>query len=915
MPGKDLLGDTDAKEAADAFRQEWQFWQEELDHLRYLPQAKLGRALMPPGSSRERLFQRLVRFKAAIRKHGFGGALRKANRRVLVKLHLRAPEVPRPEERQSLNAPGGTSDSRIRKIDAVLSQAREALPALQQYQASLNLSVATRKDKGPTYVEFSVPEIQDSRFKIQDPGYGIRDTGSNLKGSEIPSGELESPEPLVKLIAFYLPQFHPIPENDSEWGRGFTEWSNVTRAIPQYRGQYQPHLPEDLGFYDLRIKEVQERQVELAKNYGLYGFAMYYYWFAGKRVLDKPLDSFLENPNIDFPFCLIWANENWTRRWDGHEDDVFLAQVHTPESDVDFIRDAEKYLRHPNYIKVDGKPLLIVYKCQLLPNAAETVQRWRDYARTSGLGELYLVAAQTLGFTDPTPYGFDAAMQFPPHNEHMKPNVRLDFWTGDGPVVLNREFDGGIYTYPGIVQMKLENKPETSYKLYETAFPMWDNTARRPTSGWIYAYSSPELYRLWLTKLCNNALSCPNPSERLVFLNAWNEWAEGAHLEPDRRYGYAYLKATRDARAIAEREAGGFSIRNTLEIPMDQQLASLLGKEQASSGARSAEISTADKAEDSETDATKLASTGDRITHSTPRASSSEFVEATFVYQMGKVGSMSIVLELEERDLGHPVIHSHMLNEMERISENACRQYPNPTDVLYEAQRGKMIREWMSRAGSNAKWNVITLTREPVGRNISAFFQNIEQLLPNIEARLEIGDIFVDELHELFLRVFNSRAPEFWFDNQLKPVFGIDVYSEPYDFEKGYKIYSTRNPELGDRNLDSKVRIPDPRAEYSAPNALAPDTSLLLIRMEDLTRSIQPAMQAFLGLQDFPPRIENRTDQKYYSHVAPMFKQRPLPEWYVDAMYSTRYATHFYTPQELEKLREKWTGKTRLAGD
>lgn len=809
MPGKDRLATSDPTDAIHAFNQE-------LLELQQLPQAKLGRLLMPPSSSRERFFVRMLRVRAAIKAHGFREAARRATDRVLVKLKIKQPaSVMRPPN----SIAPGRSEDREEYIRTSLQQVQYGLPALQQYRASLNLSVSSRRDRGPSYVEHT-PQEQPAG----DPG--------------------------VKLIAFYLPQFHPIPENDTEWGRGFTEWTNVTRAMPQFRGHYQPHLPEDVGFYDLRIKEVQERQVELAKNYGIYGFAIYYYWFAGKRVLEKPLDNFVENPKIDFPFCLIWANENWTRRWDGHEDDVFLAQVHTPESDVEFIKDAEKYLRHPNYIKVEGKPLLIVYKCQLLPNAAETIQRWRDYARSSGLGELYLMAAQTMGFEDPTPLGFDAAMQFPPHNEHMKPTVRLDYWDGVGPAILNKDFEGGIYSYPAVVEMKLRPAATPPYELYETAFPMWDNTARRPTNGWIYAYSSPELYRLWLTRLCNNALARSNPARRMVFLNAWNEWAEGAHLEPDRRYGYAFLKATRDARAISEKAACAASISEAA-VPIDQHLHDQLY------GRQVADPSSASRDPKSE------------ITSSP--------TQATFVYQMGKVGSMSIVTELESRNLGHPVIHSHMLNDFDRIAENACKQYPNPVDVLYEVQRGRMIRDWMDEAGSDAQWNVITLTREPVGRNVSAFFQNIVQMIPNIEARLECGDLFVDELHELFLHVFNSRAPESWFDNQLKPVFGIDVYSEPYDFEKGYKILT------------------------------AGQSRALLIRMEDLNRAIQPAMQALMSLSDFPARKENQAEEKYYSQAAAMFKQQPLPAWYIEAMYSTRYATHFYTAQELENLRTKWS--------
>lgn len=688
----------------------------------------------------------------------------------------------------------------LKPVRDALNQAVDAFPVAQQYQTSNRYSAATQENRGPHYV----PHCPSS----------------------------ESDAGAVKLIAFYLPQFHPIKENDAWWGRGFTEWSNVTRAIPQYVGHYQPHLPIDLGFYDLRIPEIQERQVELAKSYNIDGFAFYYYWFDGQRLLDGPLDSFVENPNIEFPFCLIWANENWTRRWDGNEDDVIMQQVHSPEGDVQFIADAAKYLSHPRYIRIDGRPVLIVYKVQLLPEAELTIQRWRDYCIKIGLGNPYLIAAQTMGFEDPRPFGFDAAMQFPPHNEHMKPRFALRTPRGEGPVLMHKEFEGAVFSYPSILKYKLEDKPTLPYTQFDTAFPMWDNTARRPNNGWIYAYSSPELYRLWLTRLCSQALTRPNPAERIVFLNAWNEWAEGAHLEPDRRYGYAYLKATRDAKAIAERGIDPQAFMKSLAIPVDEHLAELL---------------------------------------------SDPPVSPTVVYQMGKVGSISIVAELEAKGCGLPIIHSHMLEDLDRIAEVCCRQYPNPYDALYEVQRGKMIREWMAKAGPETVWNVITMAREPVGRNISAFFQNIEQFIPNIEARLEMGDLHVDEVHELFLQVFDSRAPEHWFEKQLKPVFNVDVYSKPYDFEKGFEIFSEGNRRV------------------------------LVIRVEDMTRSVGAAMKAFMGIEGFAARRENRADQKYYSKLARMFKRKPLPPEYVEAMYGTLYSRHFYTEAELSELTQKWT--------
>jgi hypothetical protein len=346
-------------------------------------------------------------------------------------------------------------------------------------------------------------------------------------------------EALVKLIAFYLPQYHPIPENDEWWGKGFTEWANVTKALPQFIGHYQPHLPGELGFYDLRIPEVQRRQVELARQYGIYGFCFYYYWFNGKRLLERPIEQFMADPQIDFPFCACWVNENWTRRWDSLENEVLISQVHTPESDFDFIQQLAPILRHKNYIRVNGKPLLIVYRTTKIPDLKATAQRWRQYCQEIGIGDLYLVATMTSKDVDPREINFDAAVEFPPNNLLLPEITHL-------VRVLNPEYWGRVIRYADVVQHML-GFSQPGFKLYKTIFPMWDNQARRLGGGETYAFSSPDLYREWLEKTCLSALQDDNPEQRLVFINAWNEWAEGAHLEPDRRYGYAYLQATVDA--------------------------------------------------------------------------------------------------------------------------------------------------------------------------------------------------------------------------------------------------------------------------------------------------------------------------------------------------------------------------------
>ena len=350
--------------------------------------------------------------------------------------------------------------------------------------------------------------------------------------------------PAARIIAFYLPQFHPIPENNAWWGEGFTEWSNVKSAKPQFRGHYQPRLPGELNYYDLRDSSVQRRQIELAKNYGISGFCFYFYWFKGKRLLETPILNFLNNRNLDLPFCLCWANENWSRRWDGLDSEMLITQEHSPEDDVNFIEYVSRYLKDPRYIKIDGKPLILVYRPSLLPDAKNTANRWRAWCRKHGVGEIYLAYTQSFESVDPKKYGFDAAIEFPPNNS-APPNV-TELTKG-----LNKDFAGAIYDW-NIFLERSKNYNRPNYKLFRSVNPGWDNTARRRNKGKIFVNNSPAKYQTWLARaIKDTVVNFVQKDERLVFVNAWNEWAEGAYLEPDQRLGYAYLTATRNAVEVA----------------------------------------------------------------------------------------------------------------------------------------------------------------------------------------------------------------------------------------------------------------------------------------------------------------------------------------------------------------------------
>jgi lipopolysaccharide biosynthesis protein len=339
----------------------------------------------------------------------------------------------------------------------------------------------------------------------------------------------------ARLIAFYLPQFHPIDENDRAWGTGFTEWRNVGRAAPLFEGHYQPHVPRELGFYDLRLAETRRAQAELAREAGIEAFCYYHYWFEGRRLLERPFAEVLAAGEPDFPFCLCWANEPWSRRWDGSDDQVIQPQTYSLEDDRRHIRWLIPALRDHRAVTVDGRPLFLVYHARDLPDPARTADLWRREVRSAGLPGLHLVAVETdrdRGW-DATHHGFDAKVMFQPKFSVLRslPQVEAD----QAP-------DLRVWDYQQASE-RLGEAPDLEYPSYETVCTGWDNSPRAGRQGWVLHNATPEAYGRWLQRAIERAQRQP-ADQRLVFLNAWNEWAEGAHLEPDRRHGRDYLDMT-----------------------------------------------------------------------------------------------------------------------------------------------------------------------------------------------------------------------------------------------------------------------------------------------------------------------------------------------------------------------------------
>jgi lipopolysaccharide biosynthesis protein len=359
----------------------------------------------------------------------------------------------------------------------------------------------------------------------------------------------------ARLIAFYLPQYHPIPENDLFWGKGFTEWTNVTKAKPLFPGHRQPNLPGDLGFYDLRVPEVRQAQADLARTYGIEGFCYWHYWFGdGRQVLERIFNEVLESGKPDFPFCLAWANETWNRSWHGEEEEILIEQKYPGEED--YRRHFEfllKAFRDPRYVRVDGKPLFVIYNPEELPNPKAVITLWKKLAVEAGLPGLYVPGVCLENFSlDES--GLDARiLPQPGLFMHLKadgwhPGIRPSLMVRAYRKIWNKIYPAlpfpRIYSYPKKAKMYV-NLPRCDDREIPCVMSNWDNTPRCSKRGIRFIHATPEQYRMVLRKSIAEVADRP-PEHRLVFLKSWNEWAEGNQLEPDRRFGHGFLKATRD---------------------------------------------------------------------------------------------------------------------------------------------------------------------------------------------------------------------------------------------------------------------------------------------------------------------------------------------------------------------------------
>ncbi|WML24559.1 glycoside hydrolase family 99-like domain-containing protein [Neobacillus sp. OS1-33] len=352
----------------------------------------------------------------------------------------------------------------------------------------------------------------------------------------------------MKAIAFYLPQFHRIPENDKWWGEGFTEWTNTRKTKSLFSGHHQPRDPLNNYYYDLSNPEARRWQAELAKKYGIHGFCYYHYWFKGKRLLEKPFNEVLNSGEPDLPFCLSWANEPWTRAWDGGERQVLMPQDYGDEKDwLEHFNYLIHSFKDERYIKVNNKPLFVIYRPASIPRCGEMLKYWNNKAQEHGLSGIHFIEMLT-SFEKSNVQEFDAYIEFEPMHtiRHHFPlwflavrKIRKEIRSYFSKLRIDKNlFLDNIMTYDLIWKRILNRKLDRL--TYPGAFVGWDNSPRRGQNGLMVKGSTPEKFGYYLEEQIKRSISSNN--QEFLFINAWNEWAEGTYLEPDTKFGYRYLE-------------------------------------------------------------------------------------------------------------------------------------------------------------------------------------------------------------------------------------------------------------------------------------------------------------------------------------------------------------------------------------
>lgn len=419
---------------------------------------------------------------------------------------------------------------------------REKIRARQQARI-LAAQTANLRDEAS-----SIPLKEESDLKQYSEWRFDLDTNKNYFIKEA-SDTVEKSSKAPKIFAYYLPQFHAIPENDENYGKGFTEWTNVAAASPQFFGHYQPKIPYDLGFYNLTNIDSINRQVELAKKYGIDGFCFYYYWFSGKKVLDEPLDLFLAS-DLKFSFHLMWANENWSKRWDGGNAEIILKQDLT-EKDFDlFFEDILPYISDPRYEKIDNRPILAIYRPHLFQKDLfkKFLASLDSNAKKHGFPGFYFLGTNAVSFSDPEEYGLEGLIEFPPHgvmgSVPESENIKWFNLNSTMHVVdIQNWIDSGKFI------------TDVPYKIFRCCFPSWDNTPRKNYSGGFVFNMGDDSFEKWLSGNIEWTMKNHKQSEQYVYINAWNEWAEGAMLEPTTRYGYKNLQTVRNVVEMFENKS------------------------------------------------------------------------------------------------------------------------------------------------------------------------------------------------------------------------------------------------------------------------------------------------------------------------------------------------------------------------